>query len=251
MKPKLWFFDIDGTLNKATIATLKRSEIPWSIATGRGFLRTIEVLDKPPNIPMVLEDGGRVTRLQKDIITVPIEKETIDLVIKEIATPFINGHIDFAGFCELKGTKYHFLSNSTENLSSFSHLISSVSETIDLFKKKLNEKSCVKITIKMKKGFYLEPNSNLKWSMNEGLYNFNPHNTDKASGIIKVLNLLNIPMEDIGIAGNDFNDISMFKLPVMVKIAVGNECSELKELSTHKADIQNLQKILGLFGFKQ
>lgn len=58
----------------------------------------------------------------------------------------------------------------------------------------------------------------------------------KGSGLINLANHLNISLDDILIAGDDYNDIDMFRISVGWKIAVGDKCLELSELSTSRVD---------------
>ncbi|MGN1183416.1 MAG: HAD-IIB family hydrolase [Faecalibacillus sp.] len=63
---------------------------------------------------------------------------------------------------------------------------------------------------------------------------FQPDN--KKGGIIKMMELLNAPLEDVVVFGDDYNDLDMFDKDLWTCIAMGNACDALKEKATYIAD---------------
>ena len=63
---------------------------------------------------------------------------------------------------------------------------------------------------------------------------FQPDN--KKGGIIKMMELLDAPLEDVVVFGDDYNDLDMFDKNMWTCIAMGNACQALKEKATYIAD---------------
>ena len=64
---------------------------------------------------------------------------------------------------------------------------------------------------------------------------FQPDN--KKGGIIKMMELLNAPLEDVIVFGDDYNDLDMFDNELWTCVAMGNACDALKEKATYIADL--------------
>lgn len=56
---------------------------------------------------------------------------------------------------------------------------------------------------------------------------FQPDN--KRGGIIKMMKLVNAPLEDVVVFGDDYNDLDMFDKKLWTCVAMGNACDALKE----------------------
>lgn len=63
---------------------------------------------------------------------------------------------------------------------------------------------------------------------------FQPDN--KKGGIIKMMKLLNAPLDDVVVFGDDYNDLDMFDKDLWTCIAMGNACDVLKEKASYVAD---------------
>lgn len=255
-KPKLWFFDIDGTLDENSFSILRKNDKSFfSFITGRGFLRSKELAEGgfPLNTFMILECGGRITdQAGKDLINFPFSRDGAKIAFKMASDQFSKDNLEYIGFFGLEGHKCFIFCPNTKIkkllkekyptvIGSF---VKSLFELENIFKKM----GCVKFTIKLYSGD-LQGHEKINCAKNDAEFSITEKGVNKASGILEMSKILNIPLKEIAVAGNDFNDIPMFELPLPVKIAVGNRCKEIVKLSTHhinkKSELPNiLQKFL-------
>lgn len=251
-KPKLWFFDIDGTLDEKSFSILKKSNKSlFSFITGRGFLRSKELAERgfPLNTFMILECGGRITdQMGSDLINFPFSKDRAKIAFKIAKDHFSKNNLEYIGFFGMKGHKCFIFcpDTKTEKLlkEKYPTVVGGFAKSLLELEKIFNQKGCVKFTIKLHSG-NLRGHKEINCAKNDAEFSITEKGVNKASGILEMSKTLNIPLEEIAVAGNDFNDISMFELPLSVKIAVGNRCEEIIKLSTHHINNKSeLPKIL-------
>ncbi|GEM_PF-5486166 len=251
-KPKLWFFDIDGTLNKTSFSILKNSQNTlFSFVTGRGFIRSKEFANRgfPLGTYMILECGGRITDLKgNDLVNFPFSKKSAKEAFRIAKEEFLQNNLEYIGFFGLTGHKYFIFCPDKiigERLKDkYPTLIRKLSDSLEELYEIFLKSGCVKFTIKLYSGS-LPIQQNINCAKNDSEFSITEKNINKASGILQMSKILKIPLSQIGIAGNDFNDIPMFKLPLPVKIAVGNKCEEINRLATHQVKYKSaLPKIL-------
>ena len=60
--------------------------------------------------------------------------------------------------------------------------------------------------------------------------------TDKSEGIIRMMELMNAPIEDVVVFGDDYNDRSMF-IDKWFCIAMGNAKPEIKEMADYVIEV--------------
>ncbi len=237
-KPKLWILDIDGTCNEAVYQVLQQYQVLGhyiTFATGRGYLRTIQALAGfKPNTPLILEDGGRITEVNGENIRLNQLSVNEIFSVKNVLQANKN-KIDLAVFYPLESQKLNFLAlNDAADtmISKLKTVKGSTTRRIDCFIDLAVSLGCVMITIIAKNESQLILPNTISWAMAAGEYNIHPQGINKASGVRDIASLLNITYQDVVVIGNDDNDISMFEMPVKMKIAVGSNI-QLQKLSTH------------------
>ncbi len=245
---KYWFLDLDGTLNKKSIDYLNNNNNGdvFTLATGRGYADATKLAGKEfisrLKIPMVLEGGGRITDLHgKDFLRHPLFKNEILESFDRATKEYKKNNLRYVGGCELNSKKYNFFAVNQEVAEDLAkdypkHCVEFF-KSIDCLRESFIKNGCVKlefdVKIRKKSDF---KNTNFVESDSIGKVS---KNISKGSGVLSIANHFGIPLHLIAIAGNDINDISMFKLPVAIKISVGSKCPEIRELSTHHISSEN------------
>ena len=80
---------------------------------------------------------------------------------------------------------------------------------------------------------------------------FQPDN--KKGGIFKMMEILQAPIQDVVVFGDDYNDLDMFDKDLWTGVAMGNACDALKEKATYITDknvddgIYNICEKMGWF----
>ena len=80
---------------------------------------------------------------------------------------------------------------------------------------------------------------------------FQPDN--KKDGIFKMMEILQAPIQDVVVFGDDYNDLDMFDKDLWTGVAMGNACDALKEKATYITDknvddgIYNICEKMGWF----
>ena len=80
---------------------------------------------------------------------------------------------------------------------------------------------------------------------------FQPDN--KKGGIFKMMKILQAPIQDVVVFGDDYNDLDMFDKDLWTGVAMGNACDALKEKATYITDqnvddgIYNICEKMGWF----
>ena len=80
---------------------------------------------------------------------------------------------------------------------------------------------------------------------------FQPDN--KKGGIFKMMEILQAPIQDVVVFGDDYNDLDMFDRDLWIGVAMGNACDALKEKATYITDknvddgIYNICEKMGWF----
>lgn len=247
---KAVFFDIDGTLMdcvngitditprvKKAIRTLQAKGNYVFIATGRPYAFLSDKLLDFGFDGFVLTNGAYVQVGEKCIYKEAINKD----YIKELVHNFERFNIQYI----LQGEIYSYIKNEYKKLHSFydSYSISKKYmqgnynlENIDIYK--------IEMLCKDKKGidYCLSlGNNNYDYIYNEQVGSFELYSkvNTKASGILKVLDFLNIPLENSYAFGDGKNDMEMLST-VGCGIAMGNAQDSVKSCAKKVTDtVQN------------
>ncbi len=254
---KVVFFDIDGTLMdcmngitditprvKKAIRKLQANEDYVFIATGRPYAFLNEALFNFGFDGFVLTNGSYVKIKEKCIHKECINKE----FIKKLINNFEKRNIQYI----LQGEKYSYIKDEYKKLHSYY-------ESFDISKKylegnyKFNEIDTYKIEMICSDKEGVEYCLSLEnsdydsiYNLDEGAFELYSRCNTKASGILKVLDYLNIPIENSYAFGDGKNDIEMLST-VGCGIAMGNADDSIKSFAKKITDtVQNDGVALGI-----
>ncbi|MBW9173749.1 Cof-type HAD-IIB family hydrolase [Clostridium estertheticum] len=235
---KVIFFDIDGTLIDCTRGITKiTKEVEKSIrklqtegnyifiATGRPYAFISEELLKFGFDGFVFTNGAQVVVREELIYKQEIKKD----VVKTIVNNFEKFNIEYI----LEGEKYSYMKSECEDLYAYydnfhisrkyiksEYNISDINiyKLEMLCKSKEAEKYCLSL-----QGDEFDCNHNIS----SNIFEVYSSRETKASGIMRVLNHLNIPVENSYAFGDGINDIEMLE-SVGCGIAMGNASEKVK-----------------------
>lgn len=247
---KAVFFDIDGTLIdclngitditprvKRAIRKLQEKGNYVFIATGRPYAFLNDALLNFGFDGFVLTNGAYVNVNDKCIYKESINKK----IVEELAYDFEARNIEYI----LQGEKYSYIKDDYKRLHSFydSYSISKKYlegkydlEKVDIYKIELlcNDKKGVDYCLSLG-----EKNFDYVHNLNEGTFELYSKKNSKASGILKVLGSLDIPIENSYAFGDGKNDIEMLST-VGCGIAMGNADDYVKSYAKKITDtVQN------------
>ncbi|MEQ8156649.1 MAG: HAD family hydrolase [Clostridiaceae bacterium] len=243
---KAVFFDIDGTLIdclngitditfrvKNAIRALQAKGNYVFIATGRPYAFLNDDLRNFGFDGFVLTNGSYVQVKEKCIYKEPIKKE----LIKEIAFNFEQRNIEYI----LQGETYSYIKDEYKKLHSYY-------DSYSISKKYLEGNYNHEETDIYKIEMLCDNKKGIEYCLSLGNDNFDyvyhPQNAafelysktnSKASGIFKVLDYLNIPIENSFAFGDGKNDIEMLS-SVGCGIAMGNADDNVKSYAKKVTD---------------
>lgn len=256
MKRKFLFFDIDGTLTtggmesfipqsaRDTLQALRKQGHVVAIATGRPYAMSKDVA-KDLGIDSFICNGGNTVIFEgKKIINEPLNQDHVKELLREC--------IQYGfPYCISQRDDFYFLTQDMSKLPDFQNdfikgwLKEEAFDTEQLTQVKrlmvfVNEEEQKKLTQfqdlvpqRYEKEFVMiEPD-------------------DKFKGIKKLMETLQLPLQDVVVFGDGENDIKMFQQSSM-SIAVGNAIDELKKLATYvtaRSDEDGIQKACLHFGW--
>ena len=247
---KAVFFDIDGTLVdclngirditprvKKAISALQINGNYAFIATGRPYAFLNEALCNFGFDGFVLTNGAYVKVNEKCIYKEPINKD----YIKELVHNFEQQNIQYI----LQGGTYSYIKDEYKRLHSFYDSFSIPKkylegkynvEEVDIYKIEMlcNDKKGIDYCLSLGNGDY-----DYVHNVNTGAFELYSRANTKASGILKVLDHLNIPLENSFAFGDGKNDIEMLST-VGCGIAMGNADDYVKSYAKIVTDtVQN------------
>ena len=254
---KLIIFDIDGVIINNdnienniiySINKLKERDIEFTFATGRGFLRLEDIFSFiRPKVPIIIEDGSKIVDIiGNKLVSHPMPSNLI-YGLKEILN--VN-ELVFATFSEFYTNQYFYLVKDNKIIKEIEtvkkYYCNKVTNSIDEFINWAINSKCTKVTLKLNSVIADYNFSQFETNLSEkNLLGITDRKINKAKGIIDLVNILGISLNDIIYIGNDYNDISVFKLKIGKKVAVIDECPiELIELSTDKVYSKDLPSLI-------
>ncbi len=254
---KVVFFDIDGTLIdclngitditprvKKAIGALQVKGNYVFIATGRPYAFLNEALRNFGFDGFVLTNGADVKVKDKCIYKEAINKK----LVKELVDNFEKLNIEYI----LQGETYSYIKDEYKNLHSLYDSYSIPKkylqgnynlEEVDIFKIEMlcNDKKGMDYCLSLGNG-----NFDYVHNLEEGSFELYSKTNSKASGILKVLDFLGIPLENSYAFGDGKNDIEMLST-VGLGIAMGNADDHVKGYAKKVTDtVQNDGVALGI-----
>lgn len=255
MKTKCVFIDIDDTLNpssgkvssytKKVMTRLKEKGIKVIVDTGRSAIYAIEKA-KEANLSnyIISSNGAEVYDYENDIIifeqSIPADivkkvytycqRMGLTLILNTLVNRFINKE------------SYKYNNEPVEYFDSIDDVLENnsinqlviLSDNYDrmlviphMFKEKFPNLKVVHSSI----GLIEEKRVKNK----EYYHDLVLENTAKSTGLVEMLDYLNISADDVIAVGNGYDDVCMFDV-VGTSIAVGNANNKLKEVATYIAD---------------
>jgi HAD superfamily hydrolase (TIGR01484 family) len=247
----LFLFDLDGTLAGHNGIPTKTQEVltalmskgkKCSVVTGNTILQFHTKFEGVfrPNVPLVLECGGRVTTVEgKDLVRYEFKENNMEAVERYLIK--YPQQVVFAGFYPLEGSKFVFYSPQINPhiADKYQSIIGLYTDNLDEFVTIMKKEGLVRMALKVNEG-ELELLKDKEFdgtiTSNVGMYELTDQNVSKKTGIEFLANYLQIPLEKVAIFGNGHNDISMFNTAVGMKVKVGDECDKLLALSTYQVE---------------
>lgn len=257
---KAVFFDVDGTLMdclngmndisskvKKAIRLLQSKGNYVFVATGRPYAFLDNTIRNFGFDGFVFVNGAYVQVNNKCIYKNPISKDNI----KELVCNFERFGVQYM----LQGEKYSYIKDEFEDLHS-SYDEYSISkkymqsnydiEDIDTYKIEMfcNNKKGVEYCMTLENSDF-----NYIYDPSRNHFELYPKADTKASGILRVLKFLNIPIKDSYAFGDGVNDIEMLST-VGCGIAMGNADDDVKSFADEVTDtVQNDGVALGIERF--
>lgn len=224
---KTFFVDIDGVIykngeiNKKLISLIEQENNKLIFCTGRGYMRSLDIVKEylNNNSILIIENGSKIV----DLYGNKIFFKNISDKEKEVIKNIDYNQLEYILF-NPNDSKY-YISYSKKKLN---HVQTNCS-SYDMFCKEMYNKDITQITIKFNSNEYkgkfllLCKNKNINIKLSEDYVVINAHNVSKQSAIIQCLEKMHIDNSDVIIIGNDCNDLEMFDVSCMSKIAVVDE----------------------------
>ena len=257
MNKKYFFFDIDGTLlgwtkdwqkvipdsTKLAIQKLKDNGHFLAIATGRSRAMAKEFMDMF-DIHSMVHDGGNGATINDELVYIePLDHDLCAQLVEE---------------CKQKGIAWGLQpineiyrlvpDNSFFEATNDVYMESRIVEGLDVANYDKIFKMYIACTVKQQEE--LETLKKLPWARYHDEYLF-VEPTDKSRGIYKIMEILDAPIEDVVVFGDDYNDLTMF-IDKWTCIAMGNAKQEVKDRATYVTDdVMNdgIYKALEHFGW--
>lgn len=224
------------------------NNLNYTFCTGKGFkgsLNTIQDLDL--YLPIICENGALMVSKDGQILS----KHIIDFEeARKLVIQLSKLDYDFISCCNIQTNNYIFLQNNKRNKEELNQDIFFGEEmyyNIDGFLKAIENLEIVRIIYKgnIISEKIINTIKNFDISNSEkSYYSFCTKGINKKKGIEELISRYNISKDDIIIIGNDYNDICMFDIECYKKIAVSEECSELKQLADVNISLTELPNYL-------
>lgn len=243
--PQLIVTDIDGVIAidgkldptvKGALKWLRTHGVLYTVATGRGYYRFRDCVPKAlaPTFPLILENGGRICEPDGTPLRVqPIAQHTIPLLRKNMGRKFVRG----VDFFQMDDNRYVVLEHpglQTSPGKAFlpERLVAARYNTVDAFFAHLRTARCCKLTYFTHDGKHLRFPKQVNSSRNENYDTVMRRRVSKGTALRFLCREHGLSLTNVLIAGNDYNDLELFKLPARWRIAVGDDCPELVKLAT-------------------
>lgn len=240
MKKKYCFFDIDGTLTDrstnqvvpSALEALRKLEENGhfvAIATGRAHYKADLFIQSNGFKNMVCNGGNGFVIDNKFVENIPLDREGCIKIIEETEKLGYGWCIAVDDTKDVYMTNDLFLRQVGKRKEPTRYIID---DTLDYHE----VEDFYKIYVAIPK----EEEDALTTKELIGSLRFEPEYLmfqpdNKREGIVKMMQHLNGPLEDVVVFGDDYNDLDMFS-PQWFSIAMGNGCQELKDKADYVTD---------------
>ena len=245
---KAIFFDIDGTLIncfkglmdltpkvKEAIRDLQARGHYVFIATGRPYAFLSEAILNFGFDGFVLNNGAQVIINNETLYTESINKAFVQCAIEEFEKLDIQYILEDAYYSYMK-EEYEAFYNFYESLGISRKLIKGKYELEDINVQKMEVRCPDKEAEEKCLNFIQQyPEYDYWHSVHHMSFEIYPRSNTKAKGILRVLEHLNIPLEESYAFGDGKNDIEMLET-VGCGIAMGNALDEVKQYANEITD---------------
>lgn len=230
----LIIFDIDGVVStngeisaeiKKAITNLKDKNISYTFASGRSYLRCIEIIKSiAPTIPLLLENGSKIIKSNGEILySYPLNHTSLKYLGSILHLNIDN--VKYSCFSSLNNLKYYFYTSRKfyYNLKNTIKYCSTITNNINTFIAYAIKNQCTQVTIEVKdRNSFIDTDFRFEKSEKSFLH-LKEKRINKGSAILDLTKILSVPLSEIVVMGNDYNDVPMFSLNVAKKILVYEE----------------------------
>lgn len=244
-KISIGIFDINGTIQDREgvpkqvtegFDAMARAGLRTTIATGRGVTRAKELLGDTlaavvsPDMPISVENGGRLASLDGENrifhrMSADVRKSTLDVLASE------QDDIEFVAYYPRDNSRGISLwtpggkvpTSFAERHGSFGELHT---DTVLALARRIEEDEACMLIVKPRDISLADAFSGANVEINEGELNILNDGVNKGQGVLDIAEYAGVSLDQVMVAGNDYNDVSMLDLPVGKKFFVGdNEVS--------------------------
>lgn len=240
-KISIGIFDINGTIQDEVgipqevteaFKAMGRSGLRTTIATGRGVKRAQELLGNTlhtvvsPTMPISVENGGRLATLDGDNIIYHELHPDIRVSALDVLAG-TQDDIEFAAYYPRDNHRGISLwTPQGEVPASFTLRHGEPGEVnadsiIGLDRRMKEDKACMLI-VKPRSVDLVEDFHDANVELNEGELNILNAGINKGRGVRDIAEYIRTPLNQVMVAGNDYNDKPMLELPVGKRLFVGN-----------------------------
>lgn len=252
MKRKIIFLDIDGTILsynqklspnvKFAIERARDNGHYVLLCTGRNHCN-IQAFSDVDFDGMICSNGGYIILKNQVIYDSSIPEDDLDCILKFLDENQIEYNLETNFMSYYSQNMIDFFEQYTKsNISELNRLkeetLAHIHRMKDYYKQKVpvqtifflcqNEKYIQQLKQKLSKNCYL-----INHGLNQGYYTveINHVNATKGKGIMKVIDQLNMNIEDTICFGDGMNDYDMIKT-CHHSVAMGNACEEIKQYAS-------------------
>jgi hydroxymethylpyrimidine pyrophosphatase-like HAD family hydrolase len=235
-------FDINGTIQDSTgippsvvdaFSALWSAGIQTTVATGRGFRRTQELLLNnfdyiiSQTLPLIVENGARmVDRRGQNIVYHQLPPDIVDSAVSVIARRAED--IDYVAYYPCSSARpmevWQAPNGDLDTLHArHGHNVEHFSGKIALLSERMTEDEPCMLIVKPKTSVSMvDEFTGANVEINEGELNVLDRGVHKGSGVADLATHLGVPLQHFIVGGNDHNDRSMLELSVGRSYFVGS-----------------------------
>lgn len=237
MIPKLFIFDLDGTLlNSENYITNESKEAIWkcknagnyiAYITGRGTIKTKKFIEGLPCDAYACNNGSKIfckdELIKSNCIDFTYAKEFLKEECKNKEFFVVMEPYKYLNYDDKKIDNIYYFKSSIDNLPN---------KPIDM------------ISIRERNGININTYSMLQFKKSgKSEIMVNSKDATKLNALKTIANFFNISKENIVSFGDDYSDLEIFENSG-ISVAMGNAIAELKQVATYVTDDNNSNGIV-------